>query len=225
MSQLDFGRKMSSLAHELGNMLRHIALRTQVLAHLLVLDVDWNGDVGDTPISKGGAACQLGDILNMRRPHYTGVVNADVHEQLVELDILLGVGMQEVVELQTRDRKHWLTIELGVVEPVQQMNPAGARSRNANPELPGPFRICARHEGGSLLVSHLDKTNLFLLFAQRLDHAVYAVSRKPEDHANAPVNQGIDEHLAGGLCHVQTPMIECVPALLHGTRNIEKVCV
>src|SRR5262249_39624193 len=141
---------------------------------------------------KGGAARQLDDILNMRRSHDPAVVDADVHEQFIELDVLLGMGMQEVVELQTRDREHRLTIELGIVEAVQQMNAAGTRSRNANPELSSPFRVSARHEGGGFLMSHLYKTNLFLLFAKRLDHTVNAISWDPEDHIDTPVNQGID---------------------------------
>jgi hypothetical protein len=38
----------------------------------------------------------------MRRPHDAGVVDTDIHEQLVELDVLLGVGVHEVVSTRAR---------------------------------------------------------------------------------------------------------------------------
>src|SRR3546814_3117444 len=75
--------------------------------------------MGRLAIGERGADGELDDILDMGRPHDPRAVGAGIHEQLVELNILLGVGVEEVVELQPGDRQHRLAVELGVVNAVR----------------------------------------------------------------------------------------------------------
>ena len=96
------------------------------------------------------AARQLDDVLDMGRAHDARVVDGDVHEQLVELDVLLGEGVDQVVVLQPGDRQHRLAVELGVVEAVQQMDAAGARGREADAEPAGELGVGAGREGRRL---------------------------------------------------------------------------
>src|SRR6185437_9249932 len=99
---------------------------------------------------------------------------------------------------QARDGEHGLAVELGVVEAVEQVDAAGARGGEADAEPAGPLRIGAGVECGSFLVADLDEANLVLVGAQRLDDAVDAVTWNAEHRVDAPVDQGFDEHVAGG---------------------------
>ena len=72
------------------------------------------------------------------------VVDAHVHEKLVELDVLLRVRVDQVVELKAGDRQHRLAVELGVVEAVEQMNAARAGGGQADAELAGVFGVARR---------------------------------------------------------------------------------
>ena len=62
----------------------------------------------DAALGERGAAGEVDDVLDVRRAHDPRVVDRDIHEQLVELDILLGVRVHQVVELHAGDRQHGL---------------------------------------------------------------------------------------------------------------------
>jgi hypothetical protein len=49
-------------------------------------------------------------------------------------------------------------------------------------------------------MSHADKANLVLPFAQGLDQRIDAVAHKAEDHRHTPANQCINDDVAGVLC-------------------------
>src|SRR3546814_16548604 len=68
------------------------------------LDVDRHGDMGRLAIGERGADGELDDILDMGRPHDPRAVGAGIHAQRVELNILLGVGVEEAVEREQNDR-------------------------------------------------------------------------------------------------------------------------
>ena len=89
------------------------------------LEIDRHGDVRDAPVGERRAAGEFDDVLGVGRPHHAAVVDAHVHEQLVEFDILLRVGVRQIVVLKARDRQDRLAVELGVIEPVEQVDAAG----------------------------------------------------------------------------------------------------
>src|SRR5205814_3193160 len=102
----------------------------------------------------------------MRRAHDARVVDAGIDEGLVELDVLLREGVDEIVKLQAGDRQHRGAVELRVIEPVEQMNAARPRGREANAEPSGVFGVAAGHERRGLLMANLDEADLVLPRAQ-----------------------------------------------------------
>ena len=87
-----------------------------------------------TPRRDGGATGEMGHVLHMFRPHHPGRIHRHVHQQPVEVHILLRVGVDEVVIVVAGDGEHWLLIELGIVEAVEQVHAAGAGGRQTYPE-------------------------------------------------------------------------------------------
>src|SRR5205807_4886345 len=78
---------------------------------------------------------------------------------------------------------------------------ARPRGRKADAEPPGVFGVTARHERRGLLVAHLDEADLLLPRAQRFHDAVDAVARDAEHGVDAPIQQGLDQHVGCGFCH------------------------
>ena len=64
----------------------------------------------------------------MSSTHDAGIIDSDVFEQFIELDILLRVGIDQIVKLHPCDGQHRRAIELGIVKAVKQMNTARAGS-------------------------------------------------------------------------------------------------
>jgi hypothetical protein len=90
-----------------------------------VLQVDWERDVADAVVGQCRSTGEVGDTLDVLGAHHPDVVLGDVGEDFVELDVLLRMGTDQIVIRKSREREHWLTIELGVVEPVEQMETTG----------------------------------------------------------------------------------------------------
>ena len=154
--------------------------------------------MGDPPVGKRGSTSQLDGVLDMVRTHDLRVVDADVDEQAVEFDVLLSEGVEQVVKLQAGNRQHRLAVEFRIIETVEQMDAAGARSGEAHTQAPGPLGIGAGIERRCFFVSHLDETDLVLASTQRLDDAVDAVARDAEDRVNFPFEQSFDQYV--GCC-------------------------
>ena len=68
-------------------------------------------------------------VLGVRRTHDRVRCRRHIHEQLVERNILLRVRSDQIVKLQAGNGKHRLTIQLRIVQAIQQMNAAGTRGR------------------------------------------------------------------------------------------------
>ena len=189
-------------------MLGDVALGALVFGYRLRLHVDRHGDVRHATIGERGASRELNDVLGVLRAHDAGIVDADIHVQFVELDVLLRVGMQEVVELEPGDGEHRLPVELGVVEAVEQMDAARTGRCQTDTELSRPLGIGAGVERRSLLVTDLNEANLVLARAQRLDNAVNAVPWDAEDRIDVPADQGLDKYVCcGGVSHRGIPCI------------------
>jgi len=171
------------------------------LAPLLVLDVGGEVDVRDRPVGDRRAAGQVGDIFHMGGPHHPRVVDGDVLVDLVEVEVLLGEGVDQIVIMMSGDREHRLAVHFGVIEAVEQMDAARAGGGQADAELAGVLGVAARHERGGLLMAHLDEADQLLALPQRLDDAVDAVSRDTEDGIHSPVDQVLHQDVAPGLRH------------------------
>ena len=185
-------------AHFLRDVVRHVARRSHVLRDRLVLHVDRHGDMRHAAIGERSPAGERHDIGRMGRAHDARVVDGDVHVKLVELHVLLREGVEKVVELEAGDGEHRRLIEFGVIESVQEMDAARPGSRDADPEPPGPFRIGACCEGGSLLMADLNEADFVFPPTKRFDQSVNAIARNSEYCVHSPVDQSVDEHVAGG---------------------------
>lgn len=165
----------------------------------LFLQVDGEGDVRNAMPGDGRSARQIGHVLNVCRSHHAGVVDADVLEQLVEFDVLLGVRGKEVVIVHAGDRENRLAVALCVVEAVEQMDAAGTGGSEADPEFAGELGPRAGHEGGGFLVPDLDEADAVLTLAERFHDAVDAIARDAEDHFDSPIEQAFHEYVSRGF--------------------------
>src|SRR6185312_2138822 len=114
---------------------------------------------------------------------------------LVEFDVLLGEGMREIVERRAGDGEYSGAIELGVIEPVREMNATGAGSGKADAEASAGLVVRAGHESGRFFVAHLNEANLVLPGAQSFHDAVDTVARKAKDNVYSPLNKALDQHV------------------------------
>ena len=122
------------------------------------LDVVGNDDRGDGPLGQrdpAGTIHQMTDLSGLHR-HLHELVS-HVLEQGRQVDLLLVVATEAGPRLLANDRHHRLVIELGVIQPVEQMDRAGPRGGHADPQLVRELRLGAGHEGRHLLVADLDE--------------------------------------------------------------------
>lgn len=76
--------------------------------------------------------------------------------------------MDQVVELHSSQRHHGHAVQLGVVEPVEEMDATRAVGGQAAAEPTGELRVATGHECGCLFVTHLHETHPTLTRAQRI---------------------------------------------------------
>src|SRR5437764_578313 len=81
----------------------------------------------------------------------------------------------------TGDREDRLPVQLRVIETVQQVKAAGPGGGQAAAEPAGELRVTASGERRCFFVPHLDEAHPLLALPERLDNAVDAVPREPED--------------------------------------------
>ena len=95
--------------------------------------------MGDAAVGERRATGLIDDVFDVRGSHDTGVVNGHVHEDLVELDILLGLRGDQIVVLQPGDGEDRLTVQLGVVKAVEEVKPPGPEVARQTPSRPVYF--------------------------------------------------------------------------------------
>ncbi len=123
-----------------------------------LLDVVGHDDGGHGPLGQcdpARAVDQMTDLSGLHR-HLHELVR-HVLEQRRQVDLLLVVPAQAGARLLADDRHYRLVIELGVIQPVEQMDGPGARGGHADPELVRELRVGAGHECRHLLVADLDE--------------------------------------------------------------------
>ena len=82
-----------------------------------------------------------------------------------------------------------LVIELGVVEPIEQMHGSGPRSGQADSRFTRELGIPASHEGCHFLMPCLNEADIILHFRKRAHDAVYPIARITEYSLHASVRQ------------------------------------
>lgn len=100
--------------------------------------------------------------------------------------------------LHPGDRKDRNLIEFGIIEACQQIDAAGSRGSETDPQLSRPFGVGRRHEGRRLLMPRLDKPYGVLTLTQRFHHAIDTIARKTEDGIDVPFDQCLHQNI--GCC-------------------------
>jgi hypothetical protein len=118
------------------------------------------------------------------------VLVRDVLEQRLEVDLLLVARAERHPRLLADDRDHRRVVELGVVEPVEEVDRPGARGRHAHADLARQLRVPGRGEGRDLLVARLDELEVGHL-AEREVEPVRAVARIRVHARDAPLAQAL----------------------------------
>ncbi|HSC30542.1 MAG TPA: hypothetical protein VLD17_02370 [Gemmatimonadaceae bacterium] len=132
-------------------------------------------------------------VVDVRRPHDALIVGSHVHEQLVEIDVLLIMRSDEIVERVSRDRQHRLSIALRVIEPVQQMYAARPGSGQAHAKTTRVLGIATRGKCGGLFVANLYEPDPALACSQRFEDAVDPVARESKDRVDPPIDESFDQ--------------------------------
>src|SRR5262245_43014653 len=122
----------------------------------------------------------------MCRPHDPGIVDGHVSKKPVEVHVLLGVRVDQIMIMMAGDGEHWLTVELCIIETIQQVNPAESGCSQANTQLTGVLGISASHQCSSFFVTRLNKTNFVLATPKCFHDAVNPIAGQTKNSLNAP---------------------------------------
>ncbi|MNL14277.1 hypothetical protein D3C87_1352090 [compost metagenome] len=126
-----------------------------------------------------------------------------VLEQADQVYLLLIVAAQRAARLLAHDGHDRLVVQLGVVQPVQQVDGARPGRGQAHADLPREFGVGAGHEGRAFFVACLDEFQ-FLVFPKRADQAVDAIAGIAEHTLHAPFAQAGEDKIGNGF-HVGAP--------------------
>src|SRR5262245_42599270 len=96
-----FRRESCPMGKHIGGVVSNVSLLT--FADHLVLQIDWKIDVGHASIPESRTTSKVDYILRMGRSHYTGIIDRYVSKQPVEVYILLGVRIDQIMVMMPGD--------------------------------------------------------------------------------------------------------------------------
>src|SRR3954466_12072223 len=111
----------------------------------------------DAATGERGPARDADQVLNVQGTHDTRRIQRNILEQLAVVDVLLRIGVDQIMKRQTRDGDDRRAIGLGIIKAVQQMSAAGPRRSKTAAEPAGCLGVGTCHEGRRLLMTDLDK--------------------------------------------------------------------
>ena len=120
-----------------------------------------------------------------------------------------------------RDRDDRRVVELGVVQPVQEMHCARTCRAHARGQAPGQLRLRRGHERAGFLVAHQHKAHV-VATAQGVCEVVDRIAGHTEDVAHAMGGKNVENHICGshrGLRRIQ-PVKTNNYALSAGAANV-----
>src|SRR2546423_1584030 len=146
------------------------------------------------------------EVPGLRGLHAGADEDRHVLEEGLEIDLLLVVGPQRHPLLLPHDGEHRLVIQLGVVQPVQEVDGSGTRRRDAYADVVRELGVSAGHERGHLLVAGLDELRALRFGAiERTEEAVDAVSGVSEHAVHAPFTEAFEDEITDQLAHPSPP--------------------
>ena len=171
--------------------MRHVCVAAVLVRDRPLLNVFRNADVRDAPPPIGGAHRHIHHVDRVRSAHHALVEDRNIHEQLVQVDVLLVVHADQIAEGVSGDGQHRLLIALRVVESVQQMHAARARGGAAYSEAPGVFRVAHGGKCGGFFMPHLDELQLVLMGSQRFEESIHSVARENQKWYPLPIRSAV----------------------------------
>ena len=151
---------------------------------------------------------QIGQLL--RHHARLHVLAADVLEQAGKVDLLLvGAAHRRALGLPD-DRDHRHVIELGVVQPVEQMDRPWPAGRDAHADLAGELGESDGLERRHLLVPGLHELRVVACALPRREQPVDPVAGVPEDLSNVPFPQSVEQDVTNGILTLHTPSLRTV---------------
>ena len=124
------------------------------------LQVEREGDVRHATLRDGGSHSEVDEVDNVRRAHDPLVEDGDVLEQVIQVDVLLVQGSDQVVVGHAGEGQDRRLVHLGVIQTVQQVDRTRAGGRQAHPEAARELGIAAGHERRRLLVTDMHEPDL-----------------------------------------------------------------
>ena len=128
--------------------MRFVPLRSFTAIDLQLLKVHRNRDMSHASLRQRCAASLIGEVFHVIGSHHPLVEDTCIDEELIELHILLRERPDQIVIMQASESKHRLAIELGIVQPIEEMDAAGSRCGQTHTKSARVFCIGARHERG-----------------------------------------------------------------------------
>ena len=125
----------------------------------------------------------------------------DVLEERAEVDLLLVAGAERQALLLADDRDDRLMVELGVVEPVEEVDRARPGGREADADVAAELRVRAGHECRELLVGGLDELDRVAVLVEAAEDPVDAVAGIAVDAGDAVPVEPLEDVRADGLRH------------------------
>ena len=171
-----------------------------------LLQIVRQDDASDGALGHRNAKRAIDQVPHLPRRHSRlHELRCDVFEQILQIDFLLIRAPHRQPRGLTDDGYDWLMIELRVVQSIEKVDRAGARSRHADADLAGELRVRAGHERGHLFVAHLDEFDFAAGAIERAEHAVDPIAGIAVDAFHAPVGETSDQEIARGFGHHGAP--------------------
>jgi hypothetical protein len=123
----------------------------------------------------------------MCRAHDPLVEDGHVLEQVIRVDVLLIVRPDEVVVGHAGDGEDGHTVQLGVIEAIEQVDRPRSGRRHADAQATAELRVAHGCERCGFLVTHVHEADPVPGLAERLQEAVDAVAGQAEDRVHSPV--------------------------------------
>ena len=161
--------------------------------------------MGDPLLRDGAPDRDVDEGRDGRGRHEHLVVDAQVHQDPVQVDLLLVSSPELRRGLHAGDGQHRHVVQLGVVQPVDEVQSARPRRGHAHAELPRRLGIAGGHEGRRFLVVDQEEADPILVAPEPLHDPVDAVAGEPEHGVHPPVDQPLHHQFGCDLRHRAHP--------------------
>ena len=166
---------------------------------------------------------ELGDERHLGRARDGAYVRAAVGEDLLGCGLLEVVASDLVARDVRRDREDRSAVPLAVVEPVEEMQAAGAGRAEHRSGSSRNLRCRTGRKSACLFVADMDELDLGSVPTHRVDDWVRGITHDPEDMGDPGPHHQVDEGLRNGLRHVSPPRswVDCASPDEHYANPVE----